>query len=796
MKFSYHILKSLASFRVAPNELAETVTAHLTEVESVTPAGADLSGIFSARVTKLEPHPNADRLKVASLDLGGETVYPVVCGGTNLKVGQVVALARPGSTVPRSVRDPAAGPSVLERAAIRGVESQGMICAAFELCLAETDTDHAIHVLPEKTPLGKPLSEIYPPGDWVVDVSLPANRPDLRSHVGFARALAAISGGTLKAAEPALPKNLAKLPRYPVTIESKKACRQHRAVVLSSVKVGDSPPFIREALVRLGIKPISNVVDVTNYVTQLWGQPLHAFDRSKLGEKMVVRYARPGEPIELLNKKRYELDSETVVIADERRALDVAGIMGGLHTGVEPATTEIVLVASNFEPTGIRRTTRALGVRTEAGAANHEVGLPQELPDVGLAAALELLVAHAGAVPVAFGSAGQKPQPQPRVSASIATLSNLLGVSVAPAEVSGSLKKLMLPHKVTGRGAAAAVSVAPPWWRRDVKDASDIAEEVMKLRGYNKLSPRPLPMLRAPEADPIGELNERVQDRLVSFGYREVHNYSFVSEADVLKLGADPAAYVRIDNPLSREHELLKRHALAPLLNNVNLNQRHAPRLSLFELAREFEGFEQERRVAALVRFGRADAPELLLSQLKGDVVGLLGHLGIRGLRFEPREGYADVVAGNTAIGTCKVVSPDIGERFDITGSVASGELFLEALGELTRDATFQSYPEYPSIARDASIIVPSGLPWERIAETVKPVSGLIESVDVFDAPYFAHAASTETFHRNLAERGQKNLGVRVVFRAKNRTLTDAEVAGIYSAIVLQLQQELGAEIR
>lgn len=785
MRVSYRLLKEYVALSHDPEELARLLTEHAFEVEGVTRAGV-FERVVAARVLTVSKHPNADRLSVVKLDAGDRTVEPVVCGATNFKVDDMVALALPGATIERNIHSQNHERYELKRAVIRGVESQGMICAAFELGLAE-EPGEGVMVLDPTTLPGTPLADLYGSGEVALTVSLPANRPDLYSHLGIAREISAITGA--KFLEPkALTRRPAKAARLPVAIRDKRLCPRYAAVRLGGATVRQSPEFIQRTLRACGMRPVNNVVDITNYVMIELGQPTHAFDAAHVSGGIVVRRAVPGEQLTALNHRRYELDAGTLVIADHEKALALAGIMGGQDSEITERTTEVILEVANFEPKNIRRTARALNLRSES-AAIWEKGVHPRLIDLGLSRALELLERYAGAKTLAVGTAGAVPKAQRVIRFSAAEINALLGTDLP----TGTIKKLLGRYGIRTSGSKS-LRATVPWWRSDVREPADLAEEVLKLHGYNHVEPKALqlpPQIGEPQP-PLFEF----KFAWARMGYREVQNYSFISEQDIAKLNLDPEDFLKVLNPLSQEQGYLKDRPLAPLLKNVELNQKRHTSFKLFELTRRYERFEHEPLVLAAVTFDREGDPHRSVAELKADCAEFLKSFGLSSPAYARKGGALEVSCDGEVLGTLSVVPETVRKNFGVEGTVGLLELELERTTKFLRAPTYRPVNHYPGIRRDISVVVSEDLPWADIETLVRPIHPLISSVDLFEAAYLATDQSSLAYHRKLRQEGKKNLGIRVIFRASDRTLQEGEITGIYEQIVLKLKQELGCEIR
>ena len=515
-------------------ELARQITEHCFEVEKVR-ASADgaavkFSGVFTAVVTSVEKHPNADRLRVVSLTVGKKEISPVVCGAWNFDVGDVVALALPGANIPHDIHSSAHESFILGKAKIRGIESQGMVCSGFELGLSpEPETSPEILVLRNGTPHGEDFAKFSSQTHGaVLEVSLPPNRPDLGSHLGTAREVSAALGFKTTPlfhkliATPKLPKPPKKVATpLSVKIEDKAACRTYIGARVK-VKVQPSPKAVQDKLASIGLRPISNVVDITNLAMYEIGQPLHAFDAAHVHGGIVVRSAKAGESITTIDHKSRELKPGMLVIADAQAPLAVAGIIGSVTSSeVTDATTEIILESANFDPASIHKTSRALGLRTD-GSGFWEKGLKPEQAVAGMVLALEYLrksLADAEILDISVN--GTLATPTKFVPFTTEKINALLGSSYSPAHV----KKILTAFGFTVGGSTGKSKATLPYFRQDVESYADLAEEVLKVTGMNEMPKSPLAVERHAVAVNAEEPFERVKNYLCNLGFSEVQNY-------------------------------------------------------------------------------------------------------------------------------------------------------------------------------------------------------------------------------------------------------------------------------
>lgn len=787
MRVSYTLLKNFLPIKFIPDKLADLVSAHSFELEVKREYPQGYDNIVCAKVMSINKHPNADRLRLVKLDAGERGIIePVVCGAWNFKSGDMVALALPGARIVQNIHSETHEPFILNRVKIRGVESQGMICAAFELGLSKKP-EEGIMLLDKGLPPGLAFAESLKTDVHLV-ANLPANRPDLHSHLGLAKEIGAILGKTVK--DPSSHFKAPKLPAFKLTIKDKRACPKYLAIKFTGIKVGPSPHSIVSILQQLGIRPVNNVVDITNLISAEIGQPVHAFDAQKITGGLTIRKAVQREKFFALNHKEYVLNTEMLVIADQKQILALAGIMGGKSSEVSTATTEIILEIANFEASGIRKTAQALGLRTEASVLFEKAPHPN-LVEMAAVRATELLSKYASAKLVgAVQTNNFKPKIN-QIKFSVAGINRLLGSSFTQTEVAKQLKRFSIKLNTN--------TAIPPWWRTDLINESDLAEEVLKLSGYSKIQPTPFAL------PPVNQVkNTLLTDNIyvtkefwVRLGYLEAQNYNFLSAVDIEKFGANPEIHMEVLNPLSQDQKYLKRHLLIPLLKNVALNQKQSLEFGLFEVGKQYLGFEHEPLLLTSVQYNRQEAAEKLLMKAKGDIVAYFKFLGLPQPVFEGKNDlWQEIRHNNIGLGSVGLIQDDIVQKFGIDSQVIFTELELEKLWPLKRDPTYQEPSRHPFISRDVSIIVSSEVSWQKIENLIRPISDLIVEVGLFEADFLTHDKNSQRFHEELAKKGQKNLGIRLKFQHPKYTLKDDEIAGILEQIMLKLRQDLKAEIR
>jgi len=792
-------LKEYVDITLPSVELATKLTEAGLEVGEVIISGGRWEGVRIGKVLDVQRHPNADRLTLATVDLGQGQPMTVVCGAPNVAAGQKVAFAREGAVL----LDGRSGqPTSLKRAVIRGVESAGMICSEKELGLS--DNHEGILVLPEDAPLGDPLAFYL--GDTIFDFDLRPNRPDCLSVLGIAREVAAITGVQLR--EPSLDypeEGPAARGRATVQIADRDLCPRYCAALVEGLTIGSSPPWMQERLTAAGLRPINNVVDVTNYVALELGQPLHAFDFNKIGaRKIVVRRTKAGERLLFLDGSERALSPDMLVIADAEVPLALAGIMGGLKSEVDAKTTTVLLESANFSGPSIRRASSALKMRTEA-SLRFEKGMSRELPMVAARRAAKLLVELCGGV-AAKGIIDVYPgkQSDVRITVTQERLRKVLGIALPVTEVRRTLMSLGFSCRYIPPDRYV---VRVPHWRTDVRIPDDVAEELARIYGYNRLPSTALRgAIPAAEPQPLYRLREQVRDVLVAAGLQEVIHYSLTS-LEALQRVLSPQDLERrpplvIANPMSEESKYLRTSLRASMLQSLERNLRQRPNAGLFEIGRVYlpqaDDLPEEREMTCGVvcgprpdRWGRPYGEPFDFYDAKAYMERVLQALALQAefieasdFAFLPGRTAAVTLSGQQ-VGLVGEVHPDVAASFDIAADVAMFELDLASLlPHVSPVRRYQAIPRFPRVEQDIALIVDEGIAAERVKAMIED-SSLVSSASLFDI-----------YTGPPIPAGKKSLAFSVSYRSPDHTLTDSEVSREQERIVERLKRELGAVLR
>ena len=784
-------LKEFCPTELSAEEVADVLTAHGVEVDRVIRPWEDLSGVVVAKLLDVRDHPKADRLCVAAIDSGGGE-REVVVGVRNFAAGDVVPYAPPGSRLP-GVEGP------LERREIRGVSSDGMLCSPKELGIS---ADHSgILLLPRDADPGRDLKAYLGMDDAVVDIEVFPNRPDLLSIVGVAREVAAATAGDLRLPDVEVEEGEEKAAdAATVEVRDSERCPRYLARVVKGVTVAAAPLPVQVRLVAGGMRPLSNVVDATNYVLLEMGQPLHPFDLSGLaGAGIVVRRAENGERLVTLDGVARSLTAEDLLIADHERGVAVAGVMGSEMAEVGEGTRDVLIESAHFEARGILRTARRLGLQTEA-SVRFERGADPEAVHPAAARAARLMAAWAGGT-VLFGEidVGGAP-PRGAVSVRPARATALLGVQVPGGEVLEAIERLRLP----AREEDDRVTVEVPGYRVDLEREEDLIEEVARVRGYDRI-PSSLPGVRqAGGLTPRQRRNRRLRDALVQAGLFETQSTTFVSAADLAVYEDGRRVGIRVANPVSEEDAFLRTGLLPGLLMAARRNAVHRnPSVRLFEVGHVFLRGEQdpiEEERAAILLAGAAavgwpsQREEHDFLDAKGVLEHLLDVLGVEEWSvgeplappYHPGRSAA-VLLGGHRVGEVGELHSEVARRFDLFGRVAVFEILVAPLLEAAgRGVVYRDVSRFPPVHRDLAFLVDQEVRAGDVHRALVEAAGeLLDRALLFDV--FEGAPLPE---------GKVSLAFSLDFRARDRTLTDQEAEGLVRAIAERLARGFGAELR
>ncbi|MFC1906382.1 phenylalanine--tRNA ligase subunit beta [Chloroflexota bacterium] len=800
MKVPLKWLQEYVNITLLPTEVANKLTMAGIEAKSVQVVGGNWENMVIGQIVAVNSHPNADRLTLPTIDLGTNQ-QTVVCGAPNLRVGDKVAFAPVGTQV---IDGHTGQPFRLKSVKIRGVVSSGMVCSEKELGIS--DSYEGIMVLPAEAPVGTPLTDYL--GEVVFDLDITPNRPDCLCVVGIVREIAALTGQSLDLPEASYEETASPIERQiSVEIAAPDLCPRYCASLITGVKVAESPGWLQQRLLTCGMRPINNIVDITNYVMLEYGQPLHAFNYNRIrGKGIIVRQAVGSEAIVTLDGVERVLSEEMLVIADKEGSVAIAGVMGGANSEVTQSTTSIMLEAANFNPASIHYTGRQLQLTSEA-CMRFERGIRPELVLPALKRATQLIVqlaggkAAKGVIDVYPGKRDQEP-----ILLSISKVKTLLGVEFSLEQIVGALISLSFDCKQGD--SASEVWVTTPYWRSDIHQAEDLIEEVARIIGYEKIPTTMLGQsLPRQNPEPIFILKQEAGRILTGCGFQEVVTYSLTSLEMLSKLLPEPHPLepvpLRMANPMTVEREYLRPNLRVNLLAAFSANRRHEDGgIRLFELGKVYlprhNDLPDEPEVLCGIlsgfRFEESwqSKDELLdFYDAKGVIEGLLNRLSVEANFEEGRDEslcrarQAAISVDGDKLGVVGELHPEVLEAFEISETVYLFEISLTALLTHTiGHKIFQPIVRFPNIVRDIALVIDTGISHQRVLTFITSFA-LVDQVTLFDV-----------YTGDQVPLGKKSLAYRVTFQSPTHTLTDEEVNKVYQQILDKLYSELGATLR
>ncbi len=793
MKVPYSWLKDYVDVDVAPEELADKLVSIGFEVEEIIDL-AQVSGVYTCKITAIDKHPNADKLSVCQVSLGEDKNYQIVTNAKNIKVGDIVPVSLDGAKL--------CGGLNIKKGELRGVLSDGMFCSGKELGATDTDypgaSEDLVLVMKSTEPIGADINDVLGRNDVVLDVSITANRPDCQSIVGIAREVAVVLGKEFKAPKIGYAVSEEKS-NVQVEIKDFALCSHYMAREVKNIKIEPSPDYIQRRLRAVGIRPINNIVDITNYVLIEIGQPMHAFDKRYLaGEKIVVRRAGDGEKIVSLDGKENTLDSSMLVICDAEKPCAVAGIMGGLNSGIQDDTKEIVFESARFARDNIRRTSKALNLRSDS-SARFEKGIDYGSQALALDRALTLIdELGAGKITKTLVDCKEVECKPRTISVPVSRISDILGIEIDSKYILEILNGLDIKSEISNGTLNSIV----PLYREDVEGANDLAEEIIRYYGYDHITSTLMP--KSEQTLGLKNAYQRVTgslcNKLVGLGFMETTTYSFISPKafDMLKLSEDNGLRVaaKLLNPLGDDWSIMRTILLPSMLGIVAGN--NSKKLNdgrLFEIAKTFkpeklplECQPKETNTLILCAFGKEED----FFTMKGAVEEVIDTLGAGESEYVAKtyeylhDGRsAEIFVGGVSVGYIGEVHPDVADNYGLAGRTYVAELNLDTLTEKEKTLHFAPIPKYPNVERDLALIMNEDVPVGKVIKAVKNVSELIEKVELFDV-----------YRGQQVEAGKKSVALNISFRSFDHTLKDEEVQALANEIIELLDESFGAKLR
>ena len=784
LNVSYNWLKEHISTKDNAHDFAKKLTVSGPTVDYIKELSPTFKKVVVGEIISIEKHASADKLNVCQVEVGGKKPLQIVCGAPNIKVGQ---------KVPVVLVDGEVSGKKIKKTKIRDIESEGMMCSQKELGVGEDQS--GIFILPHYTKTGAALEKILPIEDSVMEIEVTSNRLDAMSIIGLAREAAAITGGKFLYQEPKPNLKIHQPTKLSVSVKENKLCPRYQAIVMTDVKVDDSPLWLQQRLLSAGLRPINNLVDITNYVLLEFGQPMHVFDYQKLkGQSIIVRLARKGEIILALDGRNYELTENNLVIADSKMPVAMAGVMGGELSAVSGETKTIVLESANFEPISIRKTSRLLNLQSDSSNL-FEKGLPADNTRPALLKAVELVRELAGGQVASkiFDEASYKSKTK-EISFASESIKKTLGVEIKLSEIKSILESL--GFAVSGNNT---LKVKIPFWRaNDVEEAYDLVEEVARIYGYHKL-PSKLMTGVIPLGDFKNEflLEDKTKDILVGLGYSENINYSFISKKLITNCSLDPKNHIKIANPLSGDFEYMRATLVPGLLQSIKENERLVKDLKIFELSQSYQNKKDDlptEKMDLVVAIAE-DSVAKPFFDIKGAFSVILQKLNIEDFKIEPLKDdwsywqtseSAEISINDKKIGIIGSINKEILSLFGIKKPVAMAEIDFAGLTELAKASPiYRPIAKFPAIELDISMEIGQEVLYPKVVDLVKNISELIRQV-LFLSEY----------QDENIPKGKKALAIRIVYRDDNKTLELLEAQKIHNQVVEKLKKEYNVNIR
>ena len=787
-------LRDYVDIDVDTQEFADMMTMTGSKVEKVDYFGKETNGVEVCKILEIEQHPDADRLKVTKVEVANGEILQIVTNATNIKVGDYVPVARIGAVLP--------GDFKIKKGKLRGVLSEGMFCGAEELTIpsafVEEHKKDGIYILDHQDSfeLGTDVREVLGINDALIEFEITSNRPDCRSIIGIAREAAVTLGKDLKYPEIKVNGSSEEM-SFEIDIQT-DLCKRYCGKVVKDVKVGPSPYWMQRKLIEAGMRPISNIVDITNYVMLELGQPLHAFDLDDIKyNKMTVKMANEGEKFTTLDGVERTLTSDMLVIGNQDKTLDLAGIMGGENSEIKDTTTSILIEGASFAKENIRATSKKLGLRTEA-SSRFEKGIDINLAEKAVNRACQL-IEELGCGTVLNGMLDYYPQKQDvqKVTVNPVRINKLLGVNVPMEQFINILERLEFKCNLV---SSEVLELEVPTFRLDITEDADILEEIARIYGYDNIPSASLEgNATAGVKTDKQKFIDNVKSSSIACGLNEILTYSFVSPRGVDKINLpstdEKRNFVKIMNPLGEETSVMRTTLIPNMLDVISTNISHKVEdVSAFECGNTFtpqEGLPVESKKYCVGMYGK----EVDFFILKGVIESVLNNAGLKGYEIEPETTNltfhpgrcAKVVYNNIYIGTFGELHPDVIENYNLGERVYVAEIDIDTVFEnLNLTKSYNPLPKYPSTSRDIALIVKDEVFVKQIEDIIKANGeDLVESYKLFDV-----------YKGAQIEDGHKSIAYSITYRSKDKTLTDEDVAKVHDKILSELSEKLNANLR
>jgi phenylalanyl-tRNA synthetase beta chain len=793
MKVPFKWLKDYVDIDISPKELSDRLTLSGSKVEEVITSGDEIQNVVTGKILKIEPHPDAEKLVICQLDIATGEDLQIVTGANNMKEGDIVPAALHGSSLPNGLK--------IKKGKLRGVPSNGMMCSEEELGIAGDEPVHGLMILPHDTPIGRDIKEVLGLDNSVIDFEITSNRPDCLSVLGIARETAATLGVSFRIPDTsfkaASSDNISD--SLKVEIKDTQLCRRYMARGVKNINIEPSPAWMQERLLQAGVRPINNIVDITNFVMIELGQPMHAFDRREISSNIiVVERAQEGEKFTTLDEVERILNNDVLNIKNGDKTIGLAGIMGGLNSEVKDDTKEIVFESANFDGTNIRVSAKTLGIRTEA-SGKFEKDLDPNLVQLAMDRACSL-IAQLNAGEVMEGTIDIYPQPlnAKTLEISAAWMNKFLGTDISIDKMKGYLDRLELLTTINGDN----LEIKVPTFRSDINIKEDVAEEVARIFGYNNI---PTTVMNSASLNggknKKQKLEEKIIEALTGCGLSQAISYSFVSPKVFDKILVPQESALRkvvaIKNPLGEDFSIMRTTSIPSMMEALARNySRSNAEAALFEIGKVYIPNEnpaklpEEKNIITIGMYGKVDYYDL-----KGIVENVIDTLGITTAAFQRESSNETFHPGKTSvvyskkefIGILGEIHPDVNDNYGIDESCYAAVLDLDVLVKLSdMDKKYRPLPKYPAVTRDMAILVDDSILVQQIEDIIRRQgSSMVESIVLFDV-----------YKGNQVPEGKKSVAYSLTYRLEHKTLTDVEVNKVHDKILRSLEHQLGAQLR
>jgi phenylalanyl-tRNA synthetase beta chain len=792
MKVPVKWLKDYVEINVSPQELGDRLTLSGSKVEEVITSGDEIQNVVTGKIVKIEQHPDADKLVVCQVEVGQEAPVQIVTGAKNMKEEDIVPVALHGASLPNGLK--------IKKGKLRGVPSNGMMCSEEELGIAGEKEIHGLMILPADTAIGKDIKVVLGLDNAVIDFEITSNRPDCLSVLGIARETAATLGLKYTKPELAYKVSCSESIQSSLKVEIKdKLCRRYMARGVKNVKIQPSPAWIQERLIDAGVRPINNIVDITNFVMLELGQPMHAFDKREItSNTIIVERATEGEKFNTLDEIERNLSAEMLCIKNGNNTIGLAGIMGGLNSEIQEDTCEVVFESANFDGTNIRVSSQKLALRTEA-SSRFEKDLDANLAELAMDRACNLICQlNAGDIMEGTIDVWTEKKENPIVVVDYKWVNRFLGTELSVESMIEYLDRLELKAELEGD----ILKVKVPSFRTDINIREDVAEEIARIYGYNNIPTTIVSSVSTKTGKSEKQiLDNLVIDTMLSSGLNQSISYAFVSPKvfDLIKVDENSSLrkVVKIKNPLGEDYSVMRTTTIPSIMEALGRNySKNNEFARLFEIGRVYIPKEDEnklpeqRNILTIGIYGNADYYDL-----KGVIENLCSNFGLKNVTYKRESENQTFHPGKTAalyvgkelIGVLGEVHPDVMENYGIEVSAYVAELNLDLLYKnSTLEKAYKPLPKYPAVTRDIALLVEDAVLVAEIEDIILKQGGnMVESIKLFDV-----------YKGKQIPEGKKSIAYSIVYRLESKTLTDSEVNKVHDKILSSLEYKLGAQLR